>query len=137
MKWTFASFFMIMLGLTGIFIIFLFQDITISNEDDYYLLKEITEASMYDSVDLVYYSISGGKVKINQEKFVEVFTRRFAESSTLSAKGYKIEFVDIMEEPPKVTVRILNKTNSYDVSASDFEIINEISAIFETNQVVN
>ena len=41
MKWTFASFFMVALGLFGIAIIFLFQDITVSNEDDYYLLKEI------------------------------------------------------------------------------------------------
>lgn len=132
MKWTFASFFMVMLGLTGIFIIFLFQDITVSNEDDYFLLKEITEASMMDSIDLAYYRVSG-KVKINQEKFVEVFTRRFAESSTLSAKGYTLEFKDIMEEPPKVTVRITNQTNSYDVSTEDFNIINDISAILETD----
>lgn len=132
MKWTFASFFMVMLGLSGIFIIFLFQDITVSNEDDYFLLKEITEASMMDSIDLAYYRVSG-KVKINQEKFVEVFIRRFAESSTLSAKGYKLDFYDIMEEPPKVTVRITNQTNSYDVSTEDFNIINDISAILETD----
>ena len=133
MKWTFANFFMIALGLFGIAIIFLFQDITISNEDDYYLLKEITEASMMDSVDLAYYRVSG-EVKIIQEKFVEVFTRRFAQSSTLSAKGYVLEFVDIMEEPPKVTVRIKNKTHGYTLNSDDFDIINELSAIIETSK---
>lgn len=132
MKWTTASFLVIGLGIFGLALIFLFQDITISNEDDYYLLKEITEAAMYDSIDRTYYSLSMGKVKINQEKFVEVFTRRFAESSTLSAKGYEIEFVDIMEEPPKVTVRIKNKTNGYTLTEDDLEIINQLSAIIET-----
>lgn len=133
MKWTFASFFMVALGLFGIAIIFLFQDITVSNEDDYYLLKEITEAAMIDSIDLAYYSDSGGEIKIIQEKFVEVFTRRFAESSTLSAKGYEIEFYDIIEEPPKVTVRIKNKTHGYTLDSNDFDIINELSAIIETD----
>lgn len=134
MKWTFASFFMVALGLFGIAIIFLFQDITVSNEDDYYLLKEITEAAMVDSIDLAYYRVRG-EVKIIQEKFVEVFTRRFAESSTLSAKGYEIEFYDIIEEPPKVTVRIKNKTHGYtlDTSDNEFDIINELSAIIETD----
>lgn len=125
---------MVALGLFGIAIIFLFQDITISNEDDYYLLKEITEASMLDSIDLTYYRKSGGKVKIVQEKFVEVFTRRFSQSSTLSAKGYVLEFVDIMEEPPKVTVRIKNKTHGYTLNSDDFDIINELSAIIETSK---
>lgn len=132
MKWTFASFFMVMLGLTGLFIIFLFQDITVSNEDDYFLLKEITEASMMDSIDLAYYRLNG-EVIIEQEKFIEVFLRRFAESSTLSAKGYKVEFYDIIEDPPKVTVKVANKTHSYNVDTEDFNIINELSAIIETN----
>ena len=135
MKWTFASFFMVALGLFGIAIIFLFQDITVSNEDDYYLLKEITEAAMIDSIDLAYYRVSGGEIKIIQDKFVEVFTRRFAQSSTLSAKGYEIEFYDIIEEPPKVTVRIKNKTHGYTLNTDDkdFDIINELSAIIETD----
>ena len=132
MKWTFASFLMVGLGLLGIAIIFLFQDITVSNEDDYYLLKEITEAAMVDSIDLAYYRATG-EIKIIEEKFVEVFTRRFAESSTLSAKGYTIEFYDIIQEPPKVTVRIINNTHGYTLNTEDFDIINELSAIIETN----
>ena len=65
---------------------------------------------------------------------MEVFIRRFAESSTLSAKGYVIEFEDIIEEPPKVTVRIKNKVYDYTLNSEgdDFDIINELSAIIET-----
>ena len=132
MKWTFVSFLIVGLGLLGIAIIFLFQDITVSNEDDYFLIKEITEAAVVDSIDLAYYR-EHNEIKIIQEKFVEVFTRRFAESSTLSAKGYEIEFYDIIEEPPKVTVRIKNKTHGYTLNSDDFDIINELSAIIETD----
>ena len=59
MKWSFASVGMIVLGITGIAIILLFQQITTSNENDYYLLKEITEASMIESIDLKYYRETG------------------------------------------------------------------------------
>lgn len=132
MKWTYSSLFLILFGLFGLFIIFLFQDITVSNEDDYYLLKEITEASMEDSLDIAYYRKTGD-IKIIQEKFVEVFTRRFAESSTLAAQGYTVEFIDIIEEPPKVTVRIKNNTKGYTLDSDGFDIINELSAIIETD----
>ena len=59
MKWSFASVGMIVLGITGIAIILLFQQITTSNENDYYLLKEITEASMIESMDIKYYRETG------------------------------------------------------------------------------
>ena len=106
---------MVALGLFGIAIIFLFQDITVSNEDDYYLLKEITEAAMVDSIDLVFYRESG-EVKIIQEKFVEVFIRRFSETVSLG-KAYKIDFYDIIEYPPKASVRI--RTDSSYFASSD------------------
>ena len=96
-------------------------------------VKEITEAAMVDSIDLAYYRVSG-EVKIIQEKFVEVFTRRFAESSTLSAKGYEIEFYDIIEMPPKVTVRVKATTQEYMLSQGSkdsFDIVNELSGILE------
>lgn len=74
MKWSFASVGMIVLGIIGVMVIVLFQQITTSNENDYYLLKEITEASMIESIDLKYYRETGD-LKIIKEKFVENFTR--------------------------------------------------------------
>ena len=41
MKWSFSSVGLIMLGLFGIIIIMLFNDITVSNEQDYYTLKDL------------------------------------------------------------------------------------------------
>ena len=82
MKWSFASVGLIVLGLVGLSIIILFQNITTNNENDYYLLKEVTEASMIDAIDMDYYRESG-ELKIIKDKFVESFTRRFAESTYL------------------------------------------------------
>ena len=42
---------------------------------DTVLLKEVTNGSMHDSIDWSYYK-KYGEVRINTEKFVEVFIRR-------------------------------------------------------------
>ena len=96
MKWSFASVGLIMLGLFGIVIIMLFNDITVSNEQDYYTLKYATEASMLEAVDIAYYRTTG-ELKISQEKFVENFTRRFTETSTFGQGNYDIVFYQINE----------------------------------------
>ena len=40
MKWSFAAAGLIMMGLFGFIIIIMFNEITVSNEQDYYTLKE-------------------------------------------------------------------------------------------------
>ena len=105
MKWSFASVGLIVFGLIGLTIIILFQNITTNNENDYYLLKEVTEASMIDAIDMDYYRQTG-ELKIIKNKFVESFTRRFAESTVFASSNYTINYFDIMETPPKATVSI-------------------------------
>ena len=127
MKWSFASVGLVAAGLVGVVIILLFQNLTVNNEEDYYLLKEITEAAMIDAVDLKAYRdgigwdgvtedtdpesmhcMEGipGTIRIIEEKFVESFVRRFASSAQLNRK-YKIIINDIDECPPKVTVTLV------------------------------
>ena len=96
MKWSFASIGVILIGLFGIIIILMFNEITVSNEQDYYTLKEATEAAMLESVDVAYYRLTG-QIKISKEKFVENFTRRFTETSTFGQGNYDIEFYQISE----------------------------------------
>ena len=105
MKWSTVTVGVMILGIIGVSIILLFQQLTTTNENDYYLLKEITEAAMVDSIDISYYRETGN-LKIVREKFVENFTRRFAESTLIIGTKYTIKFFDVMEEPPKVSVRI-------------------------------
>ena len=132
MKWSFASVGLIVFGLIGLTIIILFQNITTNNENDYYLLKEATEASMIDAINMYYYRETG-ELKITKEKFVESFTRRFAESTVFASSEYTINYFDIMEEPPKVTVSINTGIGEYTIyqDTSDYHVANTLSAILE------
>lgn len=138
MKWSFASVGLIMMGLIGFLIIIMFNEITVSNEQDYYTLKEATEAAMLESIDVAYYRLTG-EIKMNQEKFVENFTRRFTETSTFGQGNYDIIFNQISETPPKVSLMIVDSTNSYniyntysvDLDATQMNIVNQLSAILD------
>ena len=142
MKWSFASLGVIVMGLFGLLIIILFNEITVSNEQDYYNLKDATEAAMYESVDISYYRLTG-KIKISQEKFVENFTRRFTETSTFGQGNYGIIFYELSEIPAKVSLRVVDLTNEYniynsfnggkvDIDATQIKVVNELSAILES-----
>lgn len=132
MKWSFATVGIFLLGIIGVSIILLFQEITTNNENDYYLLKEVTEAAMLDAVDVAYYRETGN-LKIVKEKFVENFTRRFAESTIFVTNDYNIEFYDIMEIPPKVSIVIHTGLGEYTVggNADEYNIANKLDAILE------
>ena len=132
MKWSFTSVGLIVFALVGLTILILFQNITTGNENDYYLLKEVTEASMIDAIDMDYYRESG-ELKIIKDKFVESFTRRFAESTVFTSSKYTINYFDIMEEPPKVTVSINTGIGEYTIyqDTSDYHVANTLSAILE------
>lgn len=126
------------MGLFGLLIIILFNEITVSNEQDYYTLKDATEAAMIESVDIAYYRITG-EIKISQEKFVENFTRRFTETSTFGQGNYSIYYYQISEYPAKVSLRIVDSTNSYniyntysvDIDTTQINVVNELSAILD------
>lgn len=141
MKWSFASVGMIILGLFGLLIIMLFNDITVSNEQDYYNLKDATEAAMVDAIDVAYYRLTG-EIKISKEKFVENFTRRFTESSTFGQGNYSIKFYQIIEYPAKVSLRVYDNTSSYNIytmydsslDETHAKIVNELSAILDSNK---
>ena len=127
-----------MMGLCSFLIIILFNEITVSNEQDYYTLKDATEAAMIESVDVAYYRLTG-EIKMSQEKFVENFTRRFTETSTFGQGNYDIVFYQISETPPKVTLQIVDATNSYniyntfsvDLDPTQVNIVNDLSAILD------
>ena len=122
------------IGIVAIFFIYFFQSITNTDEHNYYLLKEVTEASMYDALDLAAYKESG-EIRIDREKFVENFLRRFAESASL-ARTYQIEIYDVNETPPKVSLKVSSAENS-NVTGEiiTFDIVNRYDAILETPDV--
>lgn len=121
----------IVLGILAIGVIWFFAHTTRTDQHNYNLLKETVEAAMFDAVDLSVYRASG-EVEIDEEKFVENFIRRFAESAELS-NTYVIEIYDINTKPPKVSLKV--SSTSEDTSSGqilEFDVVNNIDAILET-----
>ncbi len=110
------------------------QNYQTGNELDYYLLKETTEAAMTDAVDVGYYRLSG-LLRIDKEKFVESFVRRFGENVS-NQREYDIKFYDINETPPKVSIKVTSSTNA-SVEGDTLPISNNIDAILESKYYEN
>lgn len=137
MKETYWLILILILGIICIAFINFFQTYTNTDEQNYILLKEVTEASMYDAIDMNAYKLHG-QLRINREKFVESFVRRFSESVTLG-NTYVIDIYDVNETPPKVSLKVSTRLRSNVTAVSfsksqviDFDIENKLDAILET-----
>lgn len=128
MKDSIWAYFIIMFGIIAIIFIFFMQRVSTTDQHNYTLLRETTEAAMYDAIDND--ANNKGIVKINQEKFIESFLRRFAESASLSRK-YVVEIYDINEYPPKVSIKV-SSTEKGTSEIVDFDLVNKVDAILET-----
>lgn len=121
----------ITLGILAVGIIWFFANTTRTDQHNYNLLKETVEAAMFDAVDLAIYR-DKGEVEIDEEKFIENFIRRFAESAELS-NTYVIEIYDINTKPPKVSLKVSSaKSTTSSGELMEFNVVNNIDAILET-----
>ena len=134
MKESMWGYMIIGLGLVIVAVLFLVQRLTTTNEQDYYLSREILRASMYDAIDYGTY-MKSGKLVMSREKFVSVFTRRFAESVNPD-RTYQLDFYDIYEYPPKATIRIRTTTGETAIKSNgvDIEVNTFITGILETTE---
>lgn len=122
--------FVVGVGVALILLIYFFQSVTSTDEHNYYLLRETTEAALQDAVDMTDYRINN-VISINREKFVESFVRRFAENADLS-NTYTIEIFDVNELPPKVTLRVKSSASGSVVNEQvTIGLNNQLSAIIE------
>ena len=130
MKESFWGIFVIFLGVVSVFFIVLFQNLTNTDEHNSQLLKEVTEAAMWDAFDYEKKK-KNGEIRIDREKFVENFIRRYAESASRS-RQYTIKFYDINEKPPKVSLSVqsgvVGTAGSTEIT---FDLQNRIDAILE------
>ncbi len=135
MKNALWGYWIILLGVFIVIIMLLVQNLTTSSTQDYYLIKEITEAAMVDAVDYSYYR-TYGEIKINKEKFFEAFLRRFSENAS-SATEYTVSFYGIYEAPPKVSVEIKSKSNTFNIAgdSESFDMVERLDAIIEGNSI--
>ena len=93
MKESLWGYYLVLLGIVVSTVMILLSNMTTTNQQNYYLLKEVTNAAMIDAIDFGYYR-EYGTVKINTEKFVENFLRRFSEGIS-KTNTYKIDFYSI------------------------------------------
>ena len=135
MSESFWGTFIISAGVIIIALIFFMQKITNSGEQTYTILKETTEAAMKDAVDYdtIFKTEEGAPIiRMNREAFVESFIRRFSQNASL-ANTYVVEFYDINEYPPKVSIRLKTKEGGSVANQEfTFDINNQIDAILES-----
>ena len=119
----------ILLAIITFGVVNIVQNYQTGNELDYYLLRETTEAAMTDAVDVGYYRLSG-LLRIDKEKFVESFVRRFSENVS-NSRTYDIGFYDINETPPKVSVLVKSETAA-SINGESLTLSNKIDVILES-----
>ena len=140
MKESMWGYWIVVLGISIMSVMVLLQNYTTTSEQDYFLIKSVLEASMYEAVDYGYYRDTG-TLKMNTEKFVENFIRRFSETVNIS-KTYQVNFYDIYEEPPAASVSVTTDTQSTnygdDANATEGnDVTNRLTGILYTNKSYN
>lgn len=124
----------ILLAVMSLLLINVLNNYETGGELDYYLVKETTESAMQDAIDVEYYR-QNSLIRMDKEKFVESFVKRFA-NSVDSTRSYKLSFYDINEVPPKVSVKVDSKT-VLAVDGSQADISTSYDALIETNYKSN
>jgi hypothetical protein len=119
----------IIMALMGFFAVNMVTSQQTGSELDYYLLKDTTEAAMNDAIDYDFYS-NNGVVRMDKEKFLESFVRRFADSVD-GTRDYNIDVYDLNETPPKVSVKIFSKSSSASKNNST-DITTNVDMIIES-----
>jgi len=131
MKESYWGYWLIILGIFIIVVMIFTQDATTTTTQDYYQLKEVANAAMYDSIDYGYYTQTEN-VRMLKEFFVENFLRRFSETVS-GTNTYRIDFFDLYESPPKASIKISTQTGSYMIAQdrADYDVVNSIDLIVE------
>ncbi len=137
MKESLWGYWIVVLGISIMGVMILLQNLTTTSEQDYYMIKEVLEASMYEAVDYGYYRDTG-ELRMNTEKFAENFIRRFSETVNIN-KRYTVNFYDIYEQPPAASVEIVTKTQNSSfgqqagANSENANVVNRLTGILYTN----
>ncbi len=143
MKEAYWGYWLVLLGIFVVVVMLLANDATTTNTQDYYQLKEVANSALYDSIDYGYFSQTK-QVRILKEVFVENFLRRFAETVGVT-DTYNVQFYDLYESPPKVSIKISTSTAGFivgrdaanaegtDDGITSLDVVNSIDLLLEFN----
>jgi hypothetical protein len=155
MKESLWGYWIIILGISIVAFMILLQSYSTTDEQTYFLVKDSLEAAMKEAVDYQFLVEKGGavsvnvpsckrgKLKMNTEKFVENFIRRFADTVDIS-KSYDITFYYISEIPPIASISVTSNTvpsnfgNSHKANDTSAEATSRFTGIlFTTEEYAN
>ncbi len=129
MSQSYWGYWLVLFGVGIVGLMISVQNLTTTNTQDYYSLKEVTESAMLEAIDYGYYR-EYNELKINKEKFMEVLIRKVAEDMNSTDK-YEIAFYGIYEAPPKVSVEIKSMSGTRFVTDSGYDTVNRVDAILK------
>lgn len=129
MQSSYWGYWLVLMGVAVVGLMISVNGITTTSTQDYYSAKEMTEAAMLEAVDYGYYR-DYNEIKMNKEKFMEVFTRMLAESMT-STDTYQVNFYEIYEAPPKVSVEIKSHSGTNFISPDDYDVTTRVDAVIQ------
>lgn len=124
----------IFLAVLALLLINVLNDYATGGELDYYLVKETAEAAMTDALDTNFQAMNG-VVRMDKEKFVESFIRRFANNIN-DTREYRITFYALNEVPPKVTIKVDSLT-ALSFNGEAAEITTSINELVQSNTTTN
>lgn len=128
MSHSYWGYWLITFGIAIVGLMISVQGITTNNTEKYYTLKEVTESAMLESVDYGYYR-DYNELKINKEKFMEVFIRMLSE--TITNETYELSFYALYEAPPKVSVELKSNSGTNFITSSSYDNIERVDAILQ------
>lgn len=129
MQTSYWGYWLIVMGVAIVGLMITVQGITINTTQDSYAIREMVEASMLESVDYGYYR-DYNEIKINKEKFMEVFIRMTAEVMGMN-DTYEVNFYDIYEAPPKVSVEVKSNSGTDFINTGEYDTVSRIDAIIQ------
>lgn len=129
MQTSYWGYWLIVMGVAIVGLMITVQGITINATQDSYAIREMVEASMLESVDYGYYR-DYNEIKINKEKFMEVFIRMTAEVMGMN-DTYEVNFYDIYEAPPKVSVEVKSNSGTDFINTGEYDTVSRIDAIIQ------
>lgn len=135
MQSSYWGYWLVVMGVAIVGLMISVQGITTNTTQDRYAIREITDAAMLEAVDYGYYR-DYNEIKINKEKFMEVFLRMTAEVMGVN-DTYEVNFYAIYEAPPKVSVEIKSKSNTFNIAgdSESFDMVERLDAIIEGNSI--
>ena len=129
MQSSYWGYWLIVMGVAIVGLMISVQGITTNTTQDSYAIREMVEASMLESVDYGYYR-DYNEIKINKEKFMEVFIRMTAEVMGMN-DTYEVNFYDIYEAPPKVSVEVKSNSGTDFINTGEYDTVSRIDAIIQ------